>query len=153
MEGRRGHFRFYTFTRTFVYRWHLTMQGMRTCPNLSNNKGIYIQFIVITMVLCINLIHGRLSMHSTHVHDGGVFLKHTIYCGFESYCEQYTDVYPYIQHMFMMVEFSWSIQFIVGSNPIVKKNFSFCNYRLLCVPRSSTTSIQMKSIVTNTVNC
>ena len=34
-----------------------------------------------------------------------------------------------------------------GSNPTVVKNFSVCNFRLLCVPSSSTKSIQMKSIM------
>ena len=31
-----------------------------------------------------------------------------------------------------------STQEVVGSNPILGKNFSFCNFRFLRVPRSST---------------
>ena len=38
MEGWRGHFQFQTFSRRFVYCWHLTMQGMRAWPKLSNYR-------------------------------------------------------------------------------------------------------------------
>ena len=38
MEGRRGHLQFHTLSRRFVYRWHLTMQGMRTWQKLSNYR-------------------------------------------------------------------------------------------------------------------
>ena len=39
---------------------------------------------------------------------------------------------------------------VLGSNPTVDKNFSFCNSRSLRVPHSSTESIQMKSTMTIT---
>ena len=29
---------FHTFNRRFVYRWHLTMQGMKTLSKLSNDR-------------------------------------------------------------------------------------------------------------------
>ena len=38
MEGRRGHFKFKTFSRRFAYRWHFTMQSMRALPKLSNYR-------------------------------------------------------------------------------------------------------------------
>ena len=38
MEGRRGHLQFRTFSRKFIYRWHLTMEGMKTWPNLSKYR-------------------------------------------------------------------------------------------------------------------
>ena len=41
MEGRRDHFQFHTFGRRFVYNWHLTMQGMRAWPKLSNYRSGY----------------------------------------------------------------------------------------------------------------
>ena len=34
MEGRRGRLQFNTFRRRFVYRWHLTMRGMKTWSKL-----------------------------------------------------------------------------------------------------------------------
>ena len=33
MEGMWSHFKFHTFTRRFVYRWHLTKQSMRACQS------------------------------------------------------------------------------------------------------------------------
>ena len=38
MEGRRGHFQFHTFSRRFVYWWHLTMQGMMAWRKLSDYR-------------------------------------------------------------------------------------------------------------------
>ena len=38
MKGRRGHLQFHTFSRRFVYRWHLTMQGMKIWPKVSNYR-------------------------------------------------------------------------------------------------------------------
>ena len=39
---------------------------------------------------------------------------------------------------------------VVGSSPAVGKNFSFCNFRFLCVAHSSNKSLPMKSTVTYT---
>ena len=35
MERRRGHLQFHTFSGKFVYRWHLTIQGMKILPKVS----------------------------------------------------------------------------------------------------------------------
>ena len=75
MEGRRGPFQFHTFSSTCkcVYRSHIIMDCRRTLPNLSNYRRRYQKLysrILNVMALCIILIFGNLSMHSTHGNNG-----------------------------------------------------------------------------------
>ena len=73
MEGRRGKFQFHTFSSKYAYRSHLFMDCRRTLPNLSNyrrrSQELYSRNFNV-MALCIILIFGNLSMHSTHGHNG-----------------------------------------------------------------------------------
>ena len=73
MEGRRGHLKFHTFSRRFVYRLHLTMQGMKAWSKVSKYRRRSQQLYSINCgqdghVYKTNIV--RLSIQSTHCHDG-----------------------------------------------------------------------------------
>ena len=74
IEGRRGYLQFNAFSKRFVYPWHLTMQGMENMAKVVKLQGKVSEVIfniVVRMVMCIRLTNVRLSIHSTHCHDGG----------------------------------------------------------------------------------
>ena len=61
----------FIFNRDFVYRRHLTCNACehdQTSLITEEDVSTNLQSIVITMVLCMSLIHRRLSMHSKRGH-------------------------------------------------------------------------------------
>ena len=66
----------HTFSRRYVYRWHLTMQGMKTWPKVSKDK------------------RWSQKLYSINCGQDGRVYKTNI-----------TFVYPFILHIAMMVRF------------------------------------------------
>ena len=85
MERRRGHLQFHTFSRRFVYRWHLTMQGMKTWPKLSNYRRRSQKWYMYSLT-CGQDGHVYKTNIRTFIHSfytlpwWCVFLKHKIQC-------------------------------------------------------------------------
>ena len=140
MERRRGQLQFHTFSGRFVYRLHLTIQGMKTWPKVSKyrrrskklysiNCGQIGHFIKLTYV--------RLSIYSTHCHVGAfsssikfsvdqIFFLHRLNCSKFWVYKRYTWYLKFERHGSLVValsDFAWRHQAVVaGEN--APRNFS-----------------------------
>ena len=79
----RGNLQFHTFSRRFVYRWYLSMQGMKTWPKMSKYRRMSQKIYSIN---CGQDGHAYKTNIRTFIHSfytlpwWCVFLKHKIQC-------------------------------------------------------------------------